>query len=106
MSTSAPYASLPLRPWLVRWLLAGVILIICVPAARGSSLLIGWLPYWLVLAPLICLGIIERSALRARWAQQWRGHRRARRGNRRVPKRTRAALGLAALVSGWRVPGV
>jgi hypothetical protein len=47
------------------WLLAGLMAIIAVPAARGDAALGGTLPFWLVAAPVINLLWIERR----RWSR-------------------------------------
>lgn len=101
-----------LRPLLCRWLGTGSLLLLCLPALRGSSPWIGWLPYWLVLAPLMCLVVLEWRRLatlvrRQPHALQRRigriGHRQA----RRQPLRpTRPRLNLAALVAGRLPPAV
>jgi hypothetical protein len=44
-------APLPLR----LWLLAGVFALILFPEVRGHHPLIGWLPFWLLIAPLLSL---------------------------------------------------
>jgi hypothetical protein len=41
------------------WIAAGVLLLAFLPAARGSVELFGWLPFWLLLAPLLVLAQLE-----------------------------------------------
>jgi len=72
---ATPVATLaPLRPLLMHWLCVGLALVILLPAARSYSMWIGWLPYWLVAAPLLCLGIIDGvpklSAVRTGWTRR------------------------------------
>jgi hypothetical protein len=38
-----------------RWLVFGVLAVLLFPSARASHWLIGWLPFWLVLAPALVL---------------------------------------------------
>lgn len=53
----------PLVPLLWHWLVLGAAGVLLLPAARGDSLLLGWLPFWLVLAPAAMLAVAERSRL-------------------------------------------
>ncbi|MCE3003440.1 MAG: hypothetical protein LW860_12190 [Xanthomonadaceae bacterium] len=70
------------------WLAAGLVLLAFVPAARGAAEWLGWLPFWLLVAPLLVLAQVEaldgfrasaawvsrsRRALRRR---TWRGQAR------------------------------
>jgi hypothetical protein len=41
------------------WLVAGVLLLALVPGARGHAQWLGWLPFWLLVAPLLVLAQIE-----------------------------------------------
>ncbi len=41
------------------WFATGVLLVALVPSARGSAELLGWLPFWLLVAPLIVLAQVE-----------------------------------------------
>lgn len=50
--------------FLIVWCAIGVGLVLCVPAARGSSLFGATLPFWLVAAPLLDLGWLKRASLR------------------------------------------
>lgn len=47
------------------WLVLGITAVLCVPALRGSSALFGWVPFWLVVAPLIDLAVLRRQRLAA-----------------------------------------
>ena len=57
----APASRAPYRPVraLLAWLLAGVGILVCIPAARGGALLGATLPFWLVVAPLINLVVVR-----------------------------------------------
>lgn len=46
-----------------QWLLLGILLAALFPAARGYSEAIGWLPLWLVGAPLASLLVLHRQRL-------------------------------------------
>jgi hypothetical protein len=41
------------------WFAAGVLLVALVPGARGSAEMLGWLPFWLLIAPLMVLAQAE-----------------------------------------------
>ncbi|HEX6832421.1 MAG TPA: hypothetical protein VF132_02710 [Rudaea sp.] len=47
------------------WLALGIAAVLCVPALRGTSAWFGWLPFWLVVAPLIDLAVLRRQRLAA-----------------------------------------
>jgi hypothetical protein len=58
-----------MSPWvrgLSCWLIAGVAALVCVPELRGSDPLVGWLPFWLIVAPGIDLAVLRRRSLIAR----------------------------------------
>ncbi|HET6604453.1 MAG TPA: hypothetical protein VFG21_09610 [Xanthomonadaceae bacterium] len=65
MTHAHPESRHPLAPLLRHWLLLGATAVLLLPAARGDSLLLGWLPFWLVLAPAAMLAVAERSRLAA-----------------------------------------
>lgn len=44
-----------MRAFAWRWLVLGVIAVALVPAARTTHAWIGWLPFWLVCAPMLVL---------------------------------------------------
>lgn len=77
------------------WLGLGLLALLLLPAARGHSLLIGWLPFWLVLAPLSALLAGERLRLAAAvsaWARRRRSRTRRRAPQaRRISRRSPAA---------------
>jgi hypothetical protein len=50
----------PLRAVLWAWLACGCLALACFPALRGYNETLGWLPFWLVVAPLIDLAIVRR----------------------------------------------
>jgi hypothetical protein len=50
-----------------QWLAVGALLVIAVPAARGSHAWLGSGPFWLVLAPLSSLLAYHRDAVAAAW---------------------------------------
>ena len=45
------------------WLGLGLLALAVFPAARGYNTWIGWLPYWLTVAPLAILAIAEHTRL-------------------------------------------
>jgi len=45
------------------WLIAGVAALVCIPELRGSDPLVGWLPFWLIVAPAIDLVVLRRRSL-------------------------------------------
>lgn len=45
------------------WLALGSLALLCFPQLRGSSTWIGWLPFWLVVAPLADLLILRWRSL-------------------------------------------
>lgn len=77
------------RRRLLLWALAGLLVVMLVPAARPGPLL-GWsLPFWLVLAPAINLAWLTRRRWLAALGTGFRAARMRRPGARRL--RTRAA---------------
>jgi len=48
---------------LIGWSIAGLMVVLFVPAARGGQMLGATLPFWLVAAPLLDLGWIERRRI-------------------------------------------
>ncbi len=89
---AAPTAH-PLRPLLLHWLSLGLLAVLLLPAARGQHLLLGWLPYWLVVAPALSLLVLDRH----RWTAALAGYLvgRRRRASRVPPRQAqrRAARG-------------
>jgi hypothetical protein len=88
-SETAPVTATPGAPdWRVRvaraWFWLGLAAIVVWPAAREQQRLIGWLPFWLLLAPLALLAQLEAH----RWLAWFRAApSRARRALHRRPRR-------------------
>lgn len=61
--TSTPHLPARLSRSLWQWLITGLALIAFFPAARGHSEWLGWLPFWLCLAPAVSLAVLYRHAL-------------------------------------------
>lgn len=69
------------------WLVLGAIAVLCLPALRGNSEWLGWLPLWLVIVPAAQLAILRWRALFAASGKalgRLRGHR-----ARPAPRRAR-----------------
>lgn len=47
------------------WLSIGTLLLVLLPPASWHNHSIGWLPYWLLVAPLISLALLRRHRLAA-----------------------------------------
>ncbi len=75
-----------LRTALWVWFACGAMALLAFPSLRGSSAMIGWLPFWLVIAPLIDLALLRRRWLaltsRAFLVRARRGRRPARQARR------------------------
>ena len=69
---------------LIAWFAVGIGVLLLVPFARGDRLLGATLPFWLVVAPLVDLGWIERRRIARRVAQGLRALTRERRTSRNV----------------------
>jgi hypothetical protein len=69
---------------LIAWFIVGVGVLLLVPLARGDRLLGATLPFWLIVAPLVDLGWIERRRIARRVTQGLRGLARERRAVRNV----------------------
>jgi hypothetical protein len=83
-----------MAPWsmiLSCWFIVGCAALICIPELRGYDPLIGWLPFWLVIAPAIDLAVLHRRSLSA-VAHDWlaRVSRRRRTARQAKPVRRRA----------------
>ena len=63
---------------LLAWLAVGIGVLLLVPLARGDRFFGATLPFWLVVAPLVDLGWIERRRIARRVSESWRGLGRAR----------------------------
>ncbi|MET0232132.1 MAG: hypothetical protein ABW186_14455 [Rhodanobacteraceae bacterium] len=77
MSTRAARRKPPIGG-LLAWLAVGVGVLLLVPFARGDRFFGATLPFWLVVAPLVDLGWIERRRIARRVSESWRGLGRAR----------------------------
>ena len=96
-----------LRSVLWAWVAGGVVALLLFPALRERSAWFGWLPFWLVLAPLLDLALLERRrwfALSRTWLRRAAHRRRpttrqARRHAQRRRQRQRLAPLIAALLS-------
>ena len=47
------------------WLIIGALAFVLVPGLRSYHHLLGWLPYWLLIAPLAPLALLHRQSLSA-----------------------------------------
>lgn len=45
------------------WLVFGAVTMALIPQARGMQSLVGWMPFWLVVAPLLDLAFVHRHRL-------------------------------------------
>lgn len=45
------------------WLVFGAVVVALIPQARGMQSAVGWLPFWLVIAPLLDLVFVHRQRL-------------------------------------------
>ena len=45
------------------WLVFGAVVMALIPQARGMQPLVGWLPFWLIVAPLLDLAFVHRDRL-------------------------------------------
>ena len=73
-----PATSRPPIGGLLAWLAIGIGVLLLVPLARGDRFFGATLPFWLVVAPLVDLGWIERRRIARRVSESWRGLGRAR----------------------------
>jgi hypothetical protein len=98
-STALPvsaYSATEVALW--SWLVFGAVVIALIPQARGMQSMIGWLPFWLVVAPLLDLGFVHRERLlstaRAFFNQQEtiRARRRRRTAQQAKPNRHRRTI--------------
>ena len=76
-------------PLLQIWIVLGALILIALPSASWHHHAIGWLPYWLVLAPALSLALARRHRIAAALAEiaralLGRGRRRRKPGARRV----------------------
>ena len=89
---SRPLAAAAIDPRLEtalrRIVLCGLLAVLLLPAARGSSAWLGWLPLWLLLMPASAWWALHRFAL-PRWpmAEARGGQRTRRRGGAQATRR-------------------
>jgi hypothetical protein len=93
-----------LRHALLAWAACGTACVLLFPALRESSPLLGWLPFWLVVAPALDLALVYRKRLtampRAFLVRVRRRHRPAPQARRQMRhRRARLRPLLAALLS-------
>ena len=58
-------AEVMLQVWAWRWLALGASASLLVPALRGYNVYVGWLPFWLLAAPVVLLALTHRHRLAA-----------------------------------------
>ena len=69
------------------WLALGAVALLCLPALRGRSEWLGWLPLWLVIVPAAQLAILRWRSLFAASCRAW-SHLHRRRA-KSMPRRAR-----------------
>jgi len=69
------------------WLGLGLLALALLPAARGYNAWIGWLPFWLAIAPLSMLGVAEHARLASAFSALLASRRRRRLHARRPQAR-------------------
>ena len=67
-SSAPPSVDPHLARTLWQWLVVGALVLVAWPAARGHGALLGWGPYWAVVAPTLGLLVAYRRAIVARFA--------------------------------------
>ena len=70
------------------WLTWGVFAVLLIPAARANTMLLGWLPLWLVAMPAVAWWALHRFAM-PHWSAE--GEAAVRRRRRRAPQARRRA---------------
>ncbi len=99
-SISAPIAAYSIAELAVlAWLVFGAVAIALIPQARGTLDSVGWLPFWLVVAPLLDLALLHRHRLwstsRAFLVRARRRRQPARQARRTYRRRLNVSLGAA-----------
>ena len=56
-----PFSAVELTLWL--WLALGIVVLTTAPALLAVDPVLGWLPFWLVIAPAFDLALLHRSRL-------------------------------------------
>jgi hypothetical protein len=82
------FGSTPERPFpwdavLQCWLGAGLLAVVAFPTLRGVDPTIGWLPFWLVLAPALDLAVLRRGRIASAFRAALSRLARLRRSSRR-----------------------
>lgn len=62
---SRPFPVLVRLLW--QWLALGAMALLVFPAARGDAAWLGWLPFWLLVAPATGLAVLHRGVFAAAW---------------------------------------
>lgn len=75
----------------------GALLVLLLPAARGSHELLGWLPLWLLAMPALAWWLLHRASSLPMTSPAVSGPARAIRGRAGVPARRRARPARPAL---------
>lgn len=75
------------------WLLLGALAWLCIPALRGVHPLVGWMPFWLLAAPLIDLAVLRWQWLAATARMILAHTRRRRRATARQARKLRGRRG-------------
>jgi hypothetical protein len=65
IATARRLTSDPRLAVLRAWLSLGVVAVILLPPSEWQHATLGWLPYWLLIAPLISLALLQRRRLAA-----------------------------------------
>lgn len=81
---------------LLAWLAVGIGVLLLVPFARGDRGFGATLPFWLVVAPLVDLGWVERRRIAACVSERWQRLGRARPARNVRAQRSRRAACSAA----------
>jgi len=95
-----PFSTAELVLWL--WLALGLAVLTAAPALLAVDPTLGWLPFWLVVAPAFDLALLHRERLMAAargFLVGARRHHRPARQARRLRHRRRARAAVAAMLS-------
>ncbi|MCI1711030.1 MAG: hypothetical protein LKM32_01715 [Chiayiivirga sp.] len=85
------YLSFDPAPVLCAWIALGTLILLLFPATQGHHPTLGWIPYWLVLAPGLSLALSRRHALTAAMSATYARARRRQPCARRIVARRRWA---------------
>jgi hypothetical protein len=64
-ASSSPDPRLSRLLW--QWLTLGVLAMALFPGTRGYGIWLGWLPFWMLIAPVLALSVLHRHILMAAW---------------------------------------